>query len=120
MSTAKVFSHKHVIGVTIDVENGTFLNDPTQAGQLGCVIPIAEIVITPEAKELLRNAKREGGSFAPNMIMNDSIGFLGFSHCAFDTTEPVISRDCILATLDLLKTEAIEVPTDFIEYVEGE
>lgn len=114
----KIFSHKNFIGAETDLDNGVFLNDPKGEGQLGCVVALAEIEITKEAKELLRTAKREGGSFASIMIDKGSIGLFGFGKHLFDLDKPVVSRDCDLSALDDLADSDIEVPSEFIEVAE--
>jgi hypothetical protein len=108
-----------MIGANTDLDNGQFLNDPHGVGQMGCVVSTDQIEITQGAKDLLSNAQREGGSFAPIMIMKGSIGLMGFGCHAFDTTEPVLSRDCDLSVLDTLETTDLEVPQDFIDYVDS-
>lgn len=114
----KIFAYKNFIGAETDVDNGIFLNDPKGESQLGCVIPLEEIEITKEAKQLLRKATREGGSFAPVMLNEGSIGLLGFSSHLFNVDKPMLSRDCDLSVLDKLADSDIEVPAVFIEFID--
>lgn len=120
----KIFAYKTFIGAETDIDNGTFLNDPKKVNQLGCIVPIGELEITKEAKDLLFKAKRESGSFAQIMITrlnggNSNIGLMGFGKHAFDTSEPVISSDCDLTILDDIPDSIIELPKDFIAFIDS-
>ena len=114
----QIFFYNNFIGAVTDIENGKFLNDVHGPSQLGCVVPIDEIDITPEAVEALKKAEREGGSFAPIMIDRGSIGLMGFRYHMFDTREPLISRDCDLSALDLCNIIPIELPEGFVEAID--
>lgn len=116
--TTRVFAHLGIIGVQTDITSGTFLNDPTAEGQMGCVVPLENVVMTTEAKDLLRSAKREGGSFAAIMIDTKTFAHMGFSHVMFDANENLISRDCDLSGLDLIAEDLEPVPEGFITAVE--
>ena len=109
----KIFSYKNFIGAETDLDKGVFLNDPRGNGQLGCVVALEEIEITKEAKDLLRKATREGGSFAPIMIDEGSIGLLGHWKHLFNLDAPVLSRDCDLSVLDKLADSEIAIPQEF-------
>ena len=120
----KIFAYRGCIGAETDLENGKFLNDPKSGGQLGCVISTTEIDITKEAKELIRNAPREGGSFAPIMLTKhddgsgSSIGLMGFwKHC-FAGEDLCIGRTCEKEVLDDCNETVMEIPEDFIEFVD--
>jgi hypothetical protein len=116
--TTRVFAHLGIIGVQTDITSGTFLNDPTADGQMGCVVPLENVVMTSEAKELLRSAKREGGSFAAIMIDTKTFSYMGFSHAMFNANEKLISRDCDLSGLDSITEDLEPVPEGFITAVE--
>lgn len=117
--TLKIFAHKNFIGAETDCENGEFVNDIHGASQLGCVVSFSETEISEEAKELLSTAKREGGSFAPIMIMEDCIGVGGFNKHLFDLNDPILSRDCDLNNLSKIKVVENKPPQDFIEYIDS-
>lgn len=120
----KIFSYKNFIGAETDLDKGKFLNNPKAEGQLGCVVPVEEILITKEAKNLLLKAKREGGSFASMMITKHekeggSIGLLGHWKHAYCLDDAVLSRDCDLSLLNDLEEVNIDIPEDFMEYVDS-
>lgn len=122
--TAKIFEHKGMVGVEIDMENGKFLNDITLPGQLGCVISPEEVAITESAKAIIKQAKREEGSFAELMLTKhtdgtSSIGVLGGGK-VFLGSDFTIGRDCDVSVLDEMSIiPENETPEDFIIFIEG-
>jgi hypothetical protein len=124
----KIFFYKDVLGAETDIENGKFLNDPKGGGQLGVVVPVEEIDITPAAVEALKNAKREGGSFAPVMLTKHSdqseskasIGLFGFGKHLFTGEDLCIGRTCDKSILELCNVADFELPEDFKEYIDSE
>jgi hypothetical protein len=99
-------------------------------GQLGCVISTSEIQITKEAKEIISNAKREGGSFAELMLTKhegigadehgkSSIGIFGFGKVLLGK-DFKIGRDCDKSVLDDCEEVEIEVPQDFKDFIDKE
>jgi hypothetical protein len=122
MMKSFMFAHKGCIGVVMPAE-AKFLNNPMAAGQMGSVISMDEIEITAEAKEILRNAPREGGSFSAIMLTshNDgkgSIGVMGFGQALFAPDDINIGRDCDTAILDLVPDSTLPAPPDFIAFVD--
>jgi hypothetical protein len=126
---ARIFSHKGVVGAITDLENGKFLNDPKAKAQLGCVISTDEVQITKEAKEIIKGAPREGGSFAAIMLTKhhesivetkgkSSIGLMGYGYHVFNGPDLCISRDCDLSVLEDCEEVDLEVPSDFIQLVD--
>lgn len=113
----KIFAYKGIVGAETDLENGVFANNPKAEGQIGCVIPIEEIEITEYAKELIKEAPRESGSFAPIMLMDNHIYLTGFNKHLFQGEKLCISRDCKLSTLDKL-TIVDYIPEDFKQFVD--
>lgn len=119
----QIFSYKNIIGATTDIESGVFLNNPKEGGQLGCVISTKEVDITKEAKELIRGAKKEGGSFAPIMLTKhadgsgSSIGLMGFYKHMFAGEDLCIGRTCDLEVLNDCNEIEIELPEDFIKII---
>ena len=119
----RIFSYKGNLGATTDIENGVFINDVMGEGQLGCVVSTDQIEITEGAKEMIRNAKREGGSFATIMLTdhNDggsSIGLMGFNKHHFGTSIE-IGRDCELSVLDKCEVVGDEIiPDDYKEFID--
>jgi hypothetical protein len=121
----KIFAYKGVVGAITDLQNGKFLNTPTAAGQLGCVVSTDEVQITKEAKEVIKGAPREGGSFAAIMLTkhNDgksSISLMGFRYHAFFGKDLCIGRNCDTSILNDCEEVEIEVPSDFKNFVDGE
>lgn len=120
---AQIFAYKGNLGATTDPENGKFLNKPLEEGQLGCVISTKEVMITAEAKELLKKARREGGSFAEIMLIkhNDgsgsSVGLLGFRKHHFGQ-DFCISRDCDLSVLDDIEIVETEAPEGYRQFID--
>jgi hypothetical protein len=120
----KIFAYKGVIGAETDIENGKFINDPKGSGQLGCVISTTEIDITKEAKELIKSAPRERGSFAPIMLTKhsdgsgSSIGLFGFYKHIFSGEDLCIGRTCETSVLNDCNETEIEIPNEFKELVD--
>jgi hypothetical protein len=120
----KIFAYKGVVGAETDLDNGKFINNPKSSGQLGCVIDTKEVDITKEAKELLKNARREGGSFAAIMLTKhtgggSSVGLFGFWKHLFAGEDLCIGRDCDTSVLNDCNETEIEIPANFIEVVDG-
>lgn len=121
----KIFAYKGVIGAETDIDNGEFLNNPKAGGQLGCVIHTKEVDITKEAKELLKSAPREGGSFAPIMLTKhsdgsgSSVGLMGFWKHLFRGHDLCIGRDCDTSVLEDCNETQIEIPVEFMAVVDG-
>lgn len=121
--TALIFGYKGHLGADIDMK-GKFINNPTAPGQLGCVVDTKNIHINKSAKEMIKNAKREGGSFAPLMLTKhgnnkgSSIAIMGYGkvHMGKDI---FIGRDCTLSILDdCTLMEDSEIPKDFKEFID--
>ena len=124
MSTLKIFSYKGHVGCFIYL-SGKFINDPTGGGQLGCIVHTNETTITKEAKEIIQNASRQGGSFSALMLTKhadgsgSSIGVMGFGGVYLGKGSDItIGRDCDKSVLDdcIISTEP--VPQDFIEFID--
>jgi hypothetical protein len=118
----QIFAYKGNLGISIDMENGKFINNPTDSGQLGCVVDTTEIQITKEAKELIKRAKREGGSFADLMLTKhtsggSSIGILGFGKVNMGT-DFMIGRDCELSILDDTEEVELQIPEEYKEFID--
>ena len=119
----KIFAHNGVVGAETDLENGKFINDINGGGQLGCVIHTNECQITKEAKGLIRNARREGGSFAAIMLTKhaddsgSSIGLFGFGKHMFAGEDLCIGRTCEVSVLEDMEEVEIDVPKEFIKVV---
>lgn len=122
---SKIFEYKGYLAAETDLNNGVFINKPLEPGQLGCVIDTKNVDITKAAKELIKKAKREGGSFADIMLTkhNDggsSIGLLGGWKHNFGTLENFcISRDCDLSVLDNCNEVKMDAPQDFREFIDS-
>jgi hypothetical protein len=119
----KIFAYKGVVGAESDLKNGKFMNDPYSPGQLGLVINANEVEISKEAKDLIRKAPREGGSFAPIMLSEHgngttSIGLMGFWKHIFSGEDLCISRDCDLSALDKCKTVENNPPKEFVNLID--
>ena len=119
----KIFAYKGIVAAETDLENGKFINNPNNGGELGCVVSTTEIDITKEAKELIRKAKREGGSFAAIMLTKhsdgngSSIALIGFGKHLYEGDDLCISRDCNLSVLEDCNETEIELPEEFVNFV---
>lgn len=122
----KIFAYKGNVGIEIP-ETGIFINNPKSPGQLGCVISTSEIEITKEAKNVIRKARREGGSFAELMLTKhdksiessygeSSIGVMGFGNINLGN-DFCISRDCNLSVLDDCTETEMDVPNDYKDFI---
>jgi hypothetical protein len=115
MKTLSIFSYKNILAATSDLENGKFINDIKGSGQLGVVVALENVEITEAAKQLIKKAPREKGSFACIMIMDNAIGLMGFRYHLFQDEDLCISRDCILESLDKIDImDESQIPDDFI------
>jgi len=121
-----IFAYKGAIGAETDIENGVFINNPKSENQLGVVISVDEIDITPEAVSILKNAKRERGSFANIMLTKHSsgesnceasIGLYGFGKHVFMNTNLAIGKDCDTSILDMCNIIEFDIPTGFTELI---
>lgn len=134
MTTLKIFVYKGVVGATTDVENGTFLNDLSTPGNMGAVVLTQHVVMTQEAKDLILQARREGGSFAPLMLTRHSkdavtnpgeasVGVLGLGHHLIsdypESKHVLIGRDCSLEILDEITVEEFDAPQGFKDFVDS-
>lgn len=121
----KIFAYKGVIGAETDLDEGKFLNDIKSPGQLGCVISTTEVDITKEAKDLIKNARREGGSFAPIMLTKhsdgsgSSVGIMGAGKHLFAGEDLCIGRTCDKSVLDDCNEVEMEIPEEFITVVDS-
>lgn len=127
----QIFAYKGHLGATTDQENGIFINDPKSPGQLGVVVPTSEVQISGDAKQLIKNAKREGGSFAPLMLTKhagegtgmfgpSSIGLMGFwKHYLGSGPEIKIGIDCDVKVLEDCEEIQIEAPEDFKAFIDS-
>lgn len=118
MSTAKIFAYKGNVGIVID-PIGKFLNNPFDDNQLGAVIRTDEVEISKEAKDIIRAARRQGGSFAELMLTDheggeniaehgkSSIAVLGMGYVHLGT-DFCIGRMCTTSILE----DCVEVPND--------
>lgn len=121
----KIFTYKGNLAAETDLINGKFINNPLSPGELGCVIDTAEVEITKEAKELIRKASREGGSFseimltkhANNIDSKSSIGLMGGNKHHFGTSFS-IGRDCDLSVLEDCTEVEMEAPQDYKKFID--
>lgn len=131
MKTMNIFAHKGHVGANINMEDGKFINDPGSPGQMGCVVSTSEVSISKEAADLIRKAKREGGSFAPLMLTvhtgqgtehgRSSIGVLGGGNVYLgDADTLTIGRTCDLEALDHCEIVENSAPEDFQKFIEEE
>jgi hypothetical protein len=123
--TLVIFSHGKIIGATTDIANGTFINDPKNPLQLGCAVDVKHVIITAEAKALIKGCVRSGGSFGLLMLtehadpsgefVEASVSVFGKWIHMFDTSGPLLGRDCDLSVLDKIEVDySIEIPKEFI------
>lgn len=125
--TIVFFEYKGAIAAQIDMEEGSFINDPKAKNQMGCVVKASDIGLPKEVKEaILKDYHREGGSFASMMLTkhdsgNCSIGLLGFGKVLIRAVRGMdieISRNCDLSVLDACVEIPNDPPQDFINYVD--
>lgn len=124
MSTAKIFEYKGNVGIEIDMENGKFLNDPTEPMQLGCVIEASDVAISKEAKDIIKNARHSGGSFSELMLTKhagedagSSVGILGFGKVHLGKNFE-LGRACTKSVIDDCVEIPNEVPAEYKEFID--
>ena len=125
----QIFAYKGVFGTLTDLDNGVFINSPKSPGQLGCVVPVEEVDITPEAVEMIKKCQREKGSFAGLMLTRHSpeaaesskasIGILGFGPGATYEVNLRIGRDCDLSILEMCNVTNFKMPEEFMNMVDS-
>jgi hypothetical protein len=126
----KIFAYKDYVGVDANMSEGKFINDIKSPGQLGIVVSINEIEISKEAKDIIRSAGREGGSFAPLMLTKHkdaglehgdaSIGVMGFGKIVVGKKGEInIGRTCDKDVLDMIPDSVVEPPEDFKEFIDS-
>lgn len=130
MATLNIFEYAGDLGAESDMANGTFLNDVTSDTQLGVVVAVEEVTISQEAIDVIRNAQREGGSFACMMLTKHSpeasdehstsasIGMLGRGYHWIKSGEAVLGRTCDISVLDMMKVVPNNPPEEFMAAVE--
>lgn len=126
--TLIIFSHKNTVASLADMLGGNFRNDPNDLNQLGILVDVSNVEITPAALALLKaDVTKSSDSFSSVMLTKAdngsmSIGLLGCcgKHILKDNnTAFQIGRDCTVEVLDSIKVnEDIEIPANFIEFVE--
>lgn len=125
----KIFLYKGVFGIESSAKSEGIIARPVN-GNLGVVVNTAGCDITPEAKKVLENASREGGSFAPFMLTKhsgpgtehgkSSFGWLGGYMQACSPNEVQLGRDCskeVLADMVTMDVNDMMLPKSFVEYV---
>ena len=121
--TCRIFEYKGVVGAEIDMDNGKFINNPGDPGQLGCVINTADVAISPTAAQIISRARREGGSFATLMLTKhadgsgSSIGIMGFGKVMLGKALE-IGRDCDTSVLKDCTICELEAPKDFQKFID--
>ena len=126
--TATIFAYNGNLGMIINAE-GKFINDPFSPGQLGAVISTNEVEISKEAKELIKKANREGGSFAELMLTThadssveshgkSSIGVMGMGYVHLGTNFS-IGRTCSLSALEDCTEVENNPPEDYKAFVDS-
>ena len=126
--TATIFAYNGNLGMIVNAE-GKFINDPFAPGQLGSVISTNEVEISREAKDLIKKANREGGSFAELMLTShagaavkahgkSSIGVMGmgYVHLGSDFS---IGRTCSLSALEDCAEIENNPPEDYKAFVDS-
>lgn len=112
----KVFGYKGRIGAETDLTEGVFLNDPMATGQCGCIVSVDELEINQEAIDLLHTAIIGSDDIADIMLGANHICLLGF-HKHLISLE--LTSSCDLTLLDRLIPTVFDVPTDFMEFIDG-
>lgn len=125
----KIFMYKGWIGVQSSPDSDGLIAKPG-GGNLGVVIRTDACEITPEAKKVFKDCRREGGSFAPFMLTKhegqatgahgrSSFGWLGGYLNAAPISEVKIGRDCDKEALsDMVEVENMEIPEDFKTFID--
>jgi len=134
---AKVFAYKGYIGIDVftgePVEEGkdvelknlspALIVDPLQPGQLGFLCDASKCEFTKEAVELLQETPKSRHSIGDVMCYEGGgmtiFGWMGGGMRAFKAEEAQSSRDCDMSLLKNVKTVEIEVPQNFIDYIDS-
>lgn len=124
----KIFTYNGWVGIESSEQAEGMIAKPG-GGNLGVVLRADACEITPEAKKVFKDARREGGSFAPFMLTThagnatkehgkSSFGWLGGYLNASKFDEVLLGRDCDKNVLDdMVEVPSMEIPQNFIEFV---
>lgn len=126
----KIFAYKNYLGIESSEDAEGMIAKPGN-GNIGVVVMTGSCEITPEAKGMLKNAKREGGSFAPFMLTKhadpdagfgkSSFGWLGSYIAGAPASEVLVGRDCNKEVLDdMIEVKDMVLPEGFIQFVDSE
>ena len=113
----QIFAYDGIVGIKA---GSAFVNDPTQPGQLGCIVKVDEVEITEDAYNILCSLDRSNdvlgdvSCWAANDKLN-YFSWMGISN-RFLTPGCVGDRDFNPSLLKD-KITSIEVPDDFIVMV---
>lgn len=126
----RIFTYKGWLGIESSPEAEGLVAKPGN-GNMGCVLRTDCVEITPEAKQVFNNAKREGGSFAPFMLTThkgagvehgkSSVGWLGGYLQACEFADVLIGRDCDKKAVEyMIEVADMEIPSEFKQLVDKE
>jgi hypothetical protein len=126
----KIFTYKGWLGVESSEKAEGIIAKP-EGGNLGVVVKTDCCEITPEAKQVFKNAGREGGSFAPFMLTThvgqgtahgkSSFGWLGGYLNADEFANIKLGRDCDKKAIDdMIEVSNMTIPEEFKKFVDQE
>jgi hypothetical protein len=120
----KVFSYKGVVGIKSDVKADGLLNDPKKSGQLGFVVDASCVDISSEALVLLKTVPKSSDDIGEVDVFQASdkkvvFSWLGGPWKSF-RPEDVSSSGTYDPSLLRASVEVVEIPQDFIDYVDKE
>ncbi len=126
----KIFTYKGWLGIESSDQAEGLIAKPGN-GNLGVVLRSDCCEITPEAKAVFNNAKREGGSFAPFMLTThagggimhgkSSFGWMGGYFNADEFANVKIGRECDKKVVDdMIEVKDMEIPVEFKKFVDKE
>lgn len=119
-NTTKIFAYNGRVGIEA---GDKFINDPTQEGQLGCVVDLKDVIISREALGILMKIGKSLDSIGDVMCWECDNGqqcfawLGGFKHLVHMRAEGDRDYD---PTLLESRIKKVDPPKDFIDYIDFE
>lgn len=73
-SKTKIFEYKGYVGI---VAGDSLVNDPTQPGQLGCIVSLKDVEISQAAFEILKGIPKSNDDIGDVMCWDEFFGWMG-------------------------------------------
>lgn len=115
MKLTRIFAHNGRVGIEA---GDKFINDPTQPGQLGCIVDLKYVVISREALDVLKKVKKSHDAIGDVMCWQcddgmQCFGWMGGMKYLLHTNADA-DRDYNPSLLES-RVQQVDAPEDFIK-----